>query len=760
VLRLLGWAALGLLLLLGGLALALVWGVAGGGFGSVEHAGAVRPVPVAPGVVIQRAERQRSARQDLGGAGPAAAPGEQILFGDLHVHTTFSNDAFLFSLPLIQGEGAHPPADACDFARFCADLDFWSITDHAELITPRQWAETRESIRQCNAVAGDAANPDLVAFLGWEWTNMSLERERHFGHKNVILRDVEEGAVPARPIGTGLGLLSQLVIGQGLGQRIVPALLEFPGWERYLDFNRYVAEARAVETCPEGIDTRELPEDCREYAGTPEALFEKLAQWGLPALVIPHGLSWGIHAPPGAELDLQLTRARHDPARQRLLEVYSGHGASELYRPWRSAVVDASEAARCPEPSEGFTPCCWRAGELIRARCGDADADVCEVRVERARRAFLDASIDPVRFQIVPGATPEEWGGCGQLLDGFLPAFNYRPKMSAQYALALGGFGEGEEEPLRFRFGLISSSDNHYARAGTGYKEFSRPGMTDARAISNEFFAKLGEVPVRERTPEPASLEALRANRGLDSLPRAERGASFFYTGGLAALHARGRDRAAIWSALQERRVYATSGDRILLWFDLVNGPDGPLPMGSEVSLAQMPRFAVRVVGALEQLPGCPEHAVAGLTPERVARLCKGECYHPGERRRAIRRIEVVRIRPQLRRDEPVQARIEDPWRTFACPPDPAGCSVAFQDPDFVGGARETVYYVRALQEPTPAVNGAQLRCTYDAQGRCVDVRPCYASGPDQATDDCLAPVEERAWSSPIFLSPVPTRPE
>ena len=33
----------------------------------------------------------------------------QIFFGDLHVHTTFSQDAFLFSLPVIQGEGAHPP---------------------------------------------------------------------------------------------------------------------------------------------------------------------------------------------------------------------------------------------------------------------------------------------------------------------------------------------------------------------------------------------------------------------------------------------------------------------------------------------------------------------------------------------------------------------------------------------------------------------------------------------------------------------------
>jgi hypothetical protein len=231
-----------------------------------------------------------------------------------------------------------------------------------------------------------------------------------------------------------------------------------------------------------------------------------------------------------------------------------------------------------------------------------------------------------------------------------------------------------------------------------------------------------------------------------------ERGSSFYYTSGLVAVHADARNREAIWHALENRNVYGTSGERILLYFNLLNSKSGILPMGSEAEIDSPPRFEVRAVGAFEQLPGCPDFVQERLSPKRMERLCLGECYHPSDLRRPIERIEVVRIRKQHSPDEPVGELIEDPWRSFECPASREGCQVSFEDSDW-DPSRETVYYVRALQQPTLAIGGDPLRCERDEHGNCVRARACPASGPDFDPDDnCLSPVQERAWSSPIFL--------
>jgi len=717
--------------------------------GQHEGPGTITGKRLPEAVVAARQAREADASRQLAPP-PAVSPDKQILFGDLHVHTTFSADAFLRSLPILQGEGAHPPADACDFARFCSALDFWSINDHAEAISPQHWQETKDAIRQCNAVAGDPHNPDVVAFLGWEWTQVGADAATHYGHKNVIFRDTEEGKVPTRPISA----LNDQLVGAlrrrpPLWQRLEVPLLDWSNRQRYFDFAQYQTELIDVPLCPEGVDTRSLPPNCHERAQTPRELFEKLSQWGFDTIVIPHGTTWGLYTPPGSSWDKQLSAAQHDPEKQTLIEVYSGHGNSEEYRDWRPVNHDASGHETCPEPSKGYTPCCWQAGELIRAHCGDIPKAECARRVATAQQNFVDAGV--LGHLTVSGATIQDWKNCGQCTDCFDPAFNSRPASSVQYMLAISNFDD-PAQPRRFRFGFIASSDNHSARPGTGYKEFARRYMTETGGPRDEVWQR------RLLGPQPGQPgESVRFDATIDTRPAFqqvdfERQASFFLTGGLVAVHAEGRDRDAIWKALKQREVYGTSGDRILLWFDLLNAPGGPLPMGAETTLGENPHFRVRAVGSFKQSPGCPSYATSALTPERLQRLCRGECYNPSDERRLITRIEIIRIRPQDKPGEPVGALIEDPWRRFECPPEQTGCAVEFEDPDFVAGQREFIYYARAIQEPTPAVNAGGLRCTYNDKGACIEVHPCYGDYRTPADDDCLAPNEERAWSSPIYV--------
>jgi hypothetical protein len=718
--------------------------------GEHEGPGTITGQRIPDEVVRARTAAQTRTSEALARRAATPAPTKQILFGDLHVHTTFSADAFMMSLPILQGEGAHPVANACDFARYCSALDFWSINDHAEALTPQRWRETKETVRQCNALAGDPADPDLVTFLGWEWTQIGRTAADHYGHKIVVLLDTEDDRVPIRPINSG-GFATQAMRQQPpLRVRIGPQLLDWPNRQRYRNLMTFQEELRVVPDCPDDVNVRDLPEDCLEGASTPEVLYRKLHEWGYESLVIPHGTTWGIYTPEGSSWDKQLTRTQHDPELQTLVEVFSGHGNSEEHRDWRAVRFEADGTPVCREPHDGYEPCCWRAGEIIRARCDEPTSAACEARVDATRREFLAAG--SAGRLVVPGADLPEWKNCGSCPDCYLPAMNYRPASSVQYMLARTNFDE-PNDPLRFHFGFIASSDNHRARPGTGYKEYGRPYNTEAAgAIDEKWHERLLE-PVPP-APEPIPAATVMTNRQAYQQLDFERQASFFMTGGLVAVHATGRSRHAIWDAFERREVYGTSGPQILLWFDLLSGPDGTVTMGQATPTVGPPRFRVRAAGAFKQAPGCPEVSTSGLSAERLERLCRGECFNPTDERLPITRVEVVRIRRQIRPDESAGSLIDDPWKVLPCPQGSAECVVEFDDPDFAAAGREVVYYVRALQAPTPAVNAGALRCDYDSNDQCGHVNPCYGDYRTPLDEDCLAMNEERAWSSPLYVQP------
>jgi hypothetical protein len=231
-----------------------------------------------------------------------------------------------------------------------------------------------------------------------------------------------------------------------------------------------------------------------------------------------------------------------------------------------------------------------------------------------------------------------------------------------------------------------------------------------------------------------------------------ERQSSFWQTGGLAAVHTDGRSKEEIFEALERRETYATSGPRMLLWFDRLASDGSSVPMGATVETAESGTFVVKAVGSFKQKPGCPDYAEAALGSERIDTLCLGECYNPSDERNLIQRIEIIRITPQITQGEEISNLIEDPFLIHDCAPDQNGCEFQFSDSSFDEEERDTLYYARAIQEPRPTINGEPIKCERDEAGKCIKAEICY--GDYRSGDsDCLTMTDVRAWSSPIYLN-------
>jgi len=733
---------------------------------------------------------------------------KQILFGDLHVHSTFSADAQAMSLPITGGHGVHPVADACDFARHCSALDFWSINDHAEATTPKRWNETKETIRKCNALNVDPSNPDCVAFLGWEWTQVGVIRGNHWGHHNVILREEDDELVPPRAIAS-LSVARQAMTSRPLLPVSLYPFFDFGNFKRYNDFNRYNKETVKVPDCDLRTPSKDLPIDCYEQAITPLDLVTRLEMYESEYMVIPHGQSWGLYTPAGYTLDKSLEHSKKFPKMFELLETYSGHGNAEEYRSWRGVEVvrNGQEESRpftftmgeidlakgtfkiknrnggeevidigtqvCPEPSDNYIPMCWQHGKVIYERCINSGEEIAECEARREATELAAANRGRAGYNVVPKNSFLDRNISGQCLDCYSPPMNHVPGASAQYGLALTKFKD-DGSKHRFRYGFIGSSDNHSAAPGSGYKELFGNNV-DGNGPPNRLFDRLLHM-------DPYYFPASTSPTGKNSNPIAdsyisdahpqkyeipelilgfntiewEKQRGFFTTGGLAAVHSEGRSKGEIWNALQRKETYATSGTRMLLWFNLIEN-NQLTPMGSVIELKHNPTFEVKAMGSFEQKKGCPEDAYNALGQERVNELCFDECYNPSDKRKFVQRIEVIKVLPQEFNDQKVDDRIMDPWKVHYCNPDENGCSFTFQDQDFANDQKDASYYVRAIEVPTPQINVKGGVCTFDDDGNCIDYKLCTQDWRHPRNVETCSEIDEhRAWSSPIYVDYLP----
>ena len=676
---------------------------------------------------------------------------KQILWGDTHVHTTYSMDAFYISLPLMHGSrGAFPPAFACDYARFISQIDFYVLTDHAESYTPRTWKDQVESIRQCNAISGEE-NPDLVAFIGWEWTQAGSTPDTHYGHHNVFFKDYKEGQIPDRPIAAG-GTIALILRIQLADVNRNLFLFDPVNSEYYFSFASFLDTILETDSCPEGLPSNYLPKDCWETAATPAELYGKLDDWGFETEVIPHGTTWGFYTPQAASWEEYMSDQDNiRPDYSSMIEIYSGHGNSEEYLDFKEVDFDSNGEIICPEPTENYLPTCYQASVINKRRClaEGKSQEFCEALAEQTKKRVNEmpgASGARALF----GVNDEDWLDAGQARGAYLPAFNYRPKKSAQYGLALRN-NDYEDEKERFKWGFIASSDTHTARAGHGFKQLLRVGGTEARGAVSERWRKLLNNVTAEKTESGLrTVEELNELTGVSAID-VERQASFWSLGGLMAVHSTGRDRESIWQAMKRKEVYATTGHRILLHFDLLE--NGSIkPMGSLIESSSNPTFRVKAMGSFKQLPGCPDYVHEALSEKRLQKIANGECYHPSDERHRLERIEVIKITPQNNKDEDPTTLIFDSWKTFECSSNQMQCEIEFTDDDFENGQRDVVYYVRVIEEDTLLVNGSNMRTQFDADGHPISIAPCYADYREDYEEECLGPGGHRAWSSPIFV--------
>ena len=605
-------------------------------------------------------------------------PERNAYFGDLHVHTTYSFDAFVFGTTV-------GPRDAYRYAlgetiehpggfdlTLREPLDFYAVTDHALFLgVAREAADTRSEISKFDFAAPlhDLNADDNKGFLS------VVPRLQSFGtFVPALLAGIMDGTVDP-------GITAAVT--RSAWNDIIEAAEQFNSPGHFTTFVAYEYTSSTDDrgnlhrnVIFEGADLLPAEPFSRFHSQNPEGLWDwmdELRAQGIESLAIPHN-SNGSNGQMFKLVDWAGNPMDDEYARQRmrnepLVEITQVKGTSETH----PSLSDNDEWAEFE-----ITP--YRVGGMLPSK--------------------PDGSY--VRQALRRGLAFEEAGALSP-----------------------------------YRFGFVAASDTHTGAISDDEANFfSKIGVLDATPELR------GSVPLPSWQAIPFGILAPEQVEEVEGEAYTRTPVITFGASGLAAVWAEENTRESIYAAFRRKETFATSGPRIRVRFfagygleaDLLDAPDavvrayaGGVSMGSDLVAQgqEAPRFTAWAVGDPRSAP--------------------------------LQRLQIVK---GWAKGEETFERVYDvacsdgavPDATHRCPDngarvDLSNCSYSrgsgseelkalWQDPDFDPEQR-AFYYVRVLENPTCRWS------TWDA------LRTGNAPRPGISTT-----IQERAWSSPIWLLP------
>ena len=264
-----------------------------------------------------------------------------------------------------------------------------------------------------------------------------------------------------------------------------------------------------------------------------------------------------------------------------------------------------------------------------------------------------------------------------------------------------------------YQLGVIGSTDTHTSDPGN-----TRPG-----------------IPVRY---QPAEGLGFAVDRLLAADHPVAGAIRRFSPGGLAGVWAKANTRAEIFDALQRRETFATSGSRLRIRFFAGDLPENigtredsialayerGVPMGGDLAATQSPRFWVWAA---------QDPAEAPL--DRV-QIVKGWVSDGETQQRVWEWFVQMNECPAKMENAPAQRRVDLGSCERIGSGGAAELQATFSDPEF-SADESAFYYVRVLENPT-----------------CRWTTLLANSAGKQLPADLAATVQERGWSSPIWVGP------